>query len=297
MWYVMVFDAITGALHRLRRGDELIERLAPALAEAHAVMGVAALLVLMHGERGVFRSFSVRLHHDDRGEGRNIEGRIGRPEAGRKRHRPNELAVRHDLEEAADVGYVFAFRRAHHRAEDAAGTKVDFAIDRFPRRRHEPFLDMRGHGPRRPYELGRDVDHALQNEIKTRIVLDGSGHLVSSLSSVKYLSSRASRPSHSARSWAIQRSAAFSGRGTSRYVRTRPPLRERTRPHCSSTSRCCVKEGSAMSKARASSLTGAGPALSRLSTARRVGSPSARKTRSRCICWLGICLTISQADT
>src|SRR5262245_32991442 len=189
MWYVMVFDAITGALHRLRRGDELIERLAPALAEAHAIVRIAILLVLMHGERGVFRSFSVRLHHDDRGEGRNIEGRIGRPEAGRERHRPHQLAASHDLEAAAHVGYVFAVRRAHHRAENAAGAKVDFAIDRFPRRRREPFLDMRGHGPRRPYELGRDVDDALQNEIKPRIVLDGSGHFVSSFSSSRYLSS------------------------------------------------------------------------------------------------------------
>src|SRR5262245_44841381 len=107
--------AIAPALHRFRRGDELIERLAPAIAEAHAIVRIAILLVLMHGKRGVFRSFSVRLHHDDRGEGRNIEGRIGRPEAGRKRHRPDELAVRRDLEEAADVGYVFAFRGAHHR--------------------------------------------------------------------------------------------------------------------------------------------------------------------------------------
>src|SRR5262249_47603058 len=106
--------------------NELIERLAPAVAEAHAIVRIAILLVFMHGERGVFRSFSVRLHHDDRGEGRNIEGRIGRPEAGRKRHRPGELAARHALEGAADAGYVFAFPRAHRRARDAAGTKGAF---------------------------------------------------------------------------------------------------------------------------------------------------------------------------
>ena len=74
-----IFDAIAGALHHLRRGDELIERLAPAIAEAHAIVRIAILLVLMHSEGGVFRSFSVRLHHDDRGEGRHIEGGIGRP--------------------------------------------------------------------------------------------------------------------------------------------------------------------------------------------------------------------------
>src|SRR6266436_2434388 len=107
------------AIHLLRRGDELIERLAPAFAETHAIVRVAILLVLMHGKRGVFRPFSVRLHHDDRGEGRDIEGGIGRPVAGLKRHGPHQLAVRHDLEEAADVRYLLTFRRAHHRAEDA----------------------------------------------------------------------------------------------------------------------------------------------------------------------------------
>src|SRR5215472_9683881 len=162
-------------LHRLRRGDELIERLAPPIAEAHAIVRIAILLVLMHGKRGVFRSLSVRLHHDDRGEGGDIEGGIGRPVAGLERHGPDELAVRHDLEEAADVRYLLTLRRAHHRAEDAAGAKVDFAIDRFPRRRREPFLEMLGHGPRRPYELGRDVDHALENKIKPRIVSYGDG--------------------------------------------------------------------------------------------------------------------------
>src|SRR5262249_48335543 len=35
------------ALHRFRRGDELIERLAPAVAEAHAIVRIAILLVLM----------------------------------------------------------------------------------------------------------------------------------------------------------------------------------------------------------------------------------------------------------
>src|SRR5262249_28274770 len=53
---------------------------------AHAIVRIAILLVLMHGEGGVFGSFSVLLHHDDRGKGRNIKGRIGRPVAGLKRH-------------------------------------------------------------------------------------------------------------------------------------------------------------------------------------------------------------------
>ena len=57
-------------LHRLRMGDELIERLAPALAEAHAVMRVAAVLVLVQGKRDVFRPLCMRLERDDRGERR-----------------------------------------------------------------------------------------------------------------------------------------------------------------------------------------------------------------------------------
>src|SRR5215831_7079583 len=69
-------------LHCFGLSDELIERLAPPVAEAHAIVRIAILLVLMHGEGGVFRSFSVRLQHDDRGEGRNIEGGIGWPVAG-----------------------------------------------------------------------------------------------------------------------------------------------------------------------------------------------------------------------
>src|SRR2546430_10821147 len=109
------------ALHCLRIGDELIERLAPALAEAHPVVRVTALLVLVQGKRDVFRPLSVRLERDDRGEGRDVEGGIGWPIAGLERHRPYELAVRHDLEEAADIGYVLTFRRAHDGAEDAAG--------------------------------------------------------------------------------------------------------------------------------------------------------------------------------
>src|SRR5205085_11331758 len=99
-------------------GDELIERLAPALAEAHAVMRVAALLVLVQGKRDVFRPLSVRLERDNRGESRDVEGGIGRPIAGLERHRPYELAVRHDLQEAADVGYVLTFRRARDGAEE-----------------------------------------------------------------------------------------------------------------------------------------------------------------------------------
>src|SRR5690349_3543329 len=113
-------------------GDELIERLAPALAEAHPVMRVAALLVLVQRKRNVFGPLAVRVERDDRGERRDVEAGSGWPIAGLERHRPDELAVGHDLEEAADIGDLLTLRRAHHGAEDAAGTQVDFAVDRRP---------------------------------------------------------------------------------------------------------------------------------------------------------------------
>ena len=75
--------------------------------------------------------------------------------------------------------------------------------------------------------------------------------------------------------WCIQCSATLSGCGVSRSVRTRPCLRERTRPQCSRTSRCCEKEGSAIGNGCASGLIRAGPRLSRSSTERRVGSARA----------------------
>ena len=46
-------------LHCFGRGNELIERLAPPVAEAHAIVRIAILLVLMHGKRGVFRSLCM----------------------------------------------------------------------------------------------------------------------------------------------------------------------------------------------------------------------------------------------
>jgi len=55
------------------------------------------------------------------------------------------------------------------------------------------------------------------------------------------------------------------------------------------------EDGSAISNGWASSLTGAGPRVSRSSTARRVGSVRAWKTRPSS--WLGICLSYEAADS
>jgi hypothetical protein len=74
-------------LHRLRMGDELIERLAPALAEAHAVMRVAAVLVLVQGKtqfaltlpRGAATA-GLSSHHASPPAGRGTIGEaLGKP--------------------------------------------------------------------------------------------------------------------------------------------------------------------------------------------------------------------------
>ena len=64
-------------------------------------------------------------------------------------------------------------------------------------------------------------------------------------------------------------------------VRVRPSFRDRTRPLVSRTCTCCSTAASDMDSGSPSSLTDAGPWLSRSSMRRRPGSASARKTRSR----------------
>ena len=76
---------------------------------------------------------------------------------------------------------------------------------------------------------------------------------------------------------------AFSiGSGVSSQATMRPVLVRLIRPASDSTSRCFITAGSDMGSVRASSLTEAlSPLFSRASNARRVGSASAAKVRSR----------------
>jgi len=62
-------------------------------------------------------------------------------------------------------------------------------------------------------------------------------------------------------------------------------------PELSSTARCCITAGSDMENGRARSLTEAGLRASRSTIARRVGSASAWKARSRGDGWLSMCLS------
>src|SRR5690606_28742245 len=108
---------------------------------------------------------------------------------------------------------------AHDRAEDAAGPKVDLAVDGLPRRGGEPLLQLLGLRPGPPDFFRRHVHYALQHEVELWIVAVGHGgmtHVSVSLSSVRYRSSWSRRVCHSERCLAIQCSAAFSGFGASR---------------------------------------------------------------------------------
>ncbi len=78
---------------------------------------------------------------------------------------------------------------------------------------------------------------------------------------------------------------AFSiGSGVSSQATMRPVLVRLIRPASDSTSRCFMTAGSDIGSGRASSLTEAlTPLLRRASNARRVGSASAAKVRSRAL--------------
>lgn len=76
--------------------------------------------------------------------------------------------------------------------------------------------------------------------------------------------------------------ASFMGVGASWQLTVRPVLLRVTRPASDSTSRCFMTAGSDIANGRASSLIETGsPPLSRATSARRVGSESAAKVRSR----------------
>jgi hypothetical protein len=94
--------------HRLGVRNELIEGLAPSLVEAHLLVFLASGLVAMDGGRDVARSAAMRLQRDDRGEERILRGAASR----QQRIGPHQSLVGDDLQKAADVGKLFAFRRA-----------------------------------------------------------------------------------------------------------------------------------------------------------------------------------------
>ena len=121
---------------------------------------------------------------------------------------------------------------------------------------------------------------------------------------------RSVRASHMARCSAIQCSAYESVFGLSSQIRTRPVLLERITPLCSSTERCFMKDGSAISKGAATvvanhlKLDGRGtlntrPHLKRKSVA--LNRPTAQKgylvpLPTRVGCWRSTNLAVSATD-
>src|SRR5262249_22017702 len=145
--------------HLLGDCDELIKALGPALVESHFLMPLSSRLVLVDGNRGIFRPLSMGLEQDDRGEERIRR----RPVARSKRVGEDEFFVLDYLKIATDAWRFLSFRRPHYGAKHTTRTKIYFAIGSRPRRRCEPLLDVFRLGPCSPNQSGRDIDHTLQH--------------------------------------------------------------------------------------------------------------------------------------
>src|SRR5262245_18120813 len=153
--------------------DQLVEALVPAEVEAHVLVLLPLGLAAVEDSHGVVRLPGALLKGEDGGEGHIAVatrlaggGAVARPEdAG-----PHDLLVPDDLEEAADARMVLAFRRAHHRAKDAAGARIELALDGRPGLRCPPFLDVLRVRPHLPDERPGRVDRAGQGEIEAVVM-------------------------------------------------------------------------------------------------------------------------------
>ena len=129
----MVFGSKSMKFH------ELIKGFGPAFAEAHGGVFFGAFLRPVHDTGGV-AGFAAGdcLKGDDGGE----EGiRIGFP-IRQVAVGEDELFVRHDFEEDANVGELFAFGAAHGCLAGASGAEVDLTGGRGPRLRREPLHEQ-----------------------------------------------------------------------------------------------------------------------------------------------------------
>jgi hypothetical protein len=129
----------------------------------------------MNDHGGVLRPRPMGFERDDCREykcGMSIDRlSLGRSVARLQGVRPDQLLVGNHFQIAAKVGEFFAFGRSHHRAENAARTQIDFAIDRLPGCRREPMLEILWRRPRGPNHLWWDVDRAFQYQVKFPIGL------------------------------------------------------------------------------------------------------------------------------
>ena len=97
--------------------------------------------------------------------------------------------------------------------------------------------------------------------------------------SARNSSSRSNRRSHVVRRSRIHCSITENPFGSIRQVRTRPTFSVCTSPLSSRICRCCITAARVMASGWANCDTVTGASLSRSTSARRVGSPSAWKTR------------------
>src|ERR1700733_11699359 len=108
--------------------------------------------------------------------------------------------------------------------------------------------------------------------------------------------SRSNRLSNIKRRSSIQRFATESPAVSIRQVRTLPTLVVRTSPLFSRICRCCTTAATVMPSGMAKIVAETGASLSLSTIARRVGSPSAWKTRSMLTFCLGIASGLSRKD-
>ena len=142
------------------------------------------------------------------------------------------------------------------------------------------FLTCLRHGPRGPDELRRNIDDAFEEKVEAGSGLTSTRVTLSLLQIFQIIVQlvEAAFPKRALLDHPAFRRLRAAAAPAERCVRGRSCA---SGPGRSSPerARCWVNEGKAMSNGRANSLTAAGPRLSRRSTARRVGSPSARKTQ------------------
>src|SRR5215207_4082529 len=192
------------------------------------------------------------------------------------------FAIDNVEEAAAQMRYELATVLADLGLERATGVEVHFQNLALGRCRNPPLLEAPGVRPSAPnYGSGR-LNDARYRQVEIRVYR--SHH--SCVSSTRIVStncwSRSVRPSHMARCSDSHRSMAVNGSSSMAQIRTRPTLHVRIHPLSSRRRMCCMKDGNAISKGCAKSLTLAGPLPNRPSTALRVGSAIAWKMPFSC---------------
>jgi Transposase len=173
-----------------------------------------------------------------------------------------------------DVGKEHHQAAAYDPAADRIIHQVKFAVSHTGFARVLTFLGELG---REPTDLVVGLEATGHYHLTLAEFLAGRG----CASSARTSPNRSSRRSQSARRSASHAAATSRPAGSIQHVRTRPTFSVRTSRLRSRTYRCWTTAASVMSNGRPSSETDIGPSwLSRATSARRVRSPRASKTRA-----------------